>query len=108
MENKLRASVLLTLQSALLGAIGPAVRKVTCSWNAKEIRIRAVFDGQIGEDDAQAMLVTETEVMASFPDHDVSLVYERCDAPGSVVMHADEQAVFARLEVMPHNCQDQV
>jgi len=95
------------LQIALLGAIGPAVRKVTCSWNTKEIRIRAIFDGQIGENDAEAMLEAETEVMASFPDHDVSLVCERLDAPRPVVMHADEQSMFARLEVVPRNCQNQ-
>lgn len=97
-ENDLRIAVLLTMQVALLGAVGPDVRKVLCRWNASEIRVRAVFDGPIREDDAEVMLEVETEMMASFPSHDVSLVCERHDAPQRIPIRDDERAVFARLE----------
>jgi len=97
-DNDFWVSVLLTMQVALLGAIGLHVRKVLCRWNASEIRIRAVFDGPIREEDAEAMLVVETEMIASFPDQDISLVCEQCDAPQPILRCDDEQAVFARLE----------
>ena len=77
----LRASVLLGMQVALLGCIGCGVRKVLCRWNDQEIRVRAVYDGEIREADIDAMLEAETEIMASFPNHDVSIKCERCDAP---------------------------
>jgi hypothetical protein len=97
-DNDLRVAVLLTMQVALLGAIGPHVREVLCRWNASEIRIRAVFDGPIPEDDAEAMSVVETEMMASFTGHDISLVCERCDTSQPVLRYNDEHTVFARLE----------
>ena len=97
-DNDVRISVLLTMQVALLGAVGPDVREVLCRWSASEISIRAVFDGPVREDDAEAMLEVETEMMASFPGHDISLVCERCDAPQAILMRDGEQAVFARLE----------
>lgn len=74
------------------------MRKVLCRWNTSEIGIRAVFDGPIREDDAEAMLVVETEMIASFSDQDISLVCEKCDAPQPVLGCDDEKAVFARLE----------
>ena len=98
-DNDLRVSVLLAMQVALLGAVGPDVRKILCRWNASEIRARAVFDGPIREGDAEVMLEVETEMMASFPRHDISLVCERHDAPQPISRRDDEQAVFARLEV---------
>lgn len=97
-DSDLRVSVLLTMQIALLGAVGPNVRKILCRWNASEIMVRAVFDGPIREDDAEVMLEVETEIMASFPGHDISLVCERHDAPQPIPRRDDEQAVFARLE----------
>ena len=97
-DNDFRVSVLLTMQVALLGVVGRHVRKVLCRWNASEIRIRVVFDGSIREDNAEAMLVVETEMIAGFPDHDISLVCERCDAPQPILRCDYERAVFARLE----------
>ena len=97
-DNDFRISVLLTMQVALLGAVGPHVRKVLCRWTVSEIGIRAVFDGRIREDDTESMRVVETEMMASFPNHGISLVCERLDAPQPVPRGDNELAVFARLE----------
>lgn len=96
--NELRVSVLLSMQIALLGCIGHGVRKILCQWNDKEIRARAIFDGEIREEDAEAMLEAETEIMANFPNHNVSITCERCDAPLTIPRADNEYSVFARLE----------
>lgn len=96
--NDLRASVLLGMQVALLGCIGCGVRKVLCRWNEREIRARAIFDGEIREEDEEAMREAETELMASFPQHDISITCERYDVPQVIPRKDDEYAVFARLE----------
>ena len=96
--NDLRASVLLGMQVALLGCIGCGVRKILCRWDDREIKARAIFDGEIHEEDVEAMLEAETEIMASFPNHEVSITCERCDAPLVIPRGDGEYAVFARLE----------
>ncbi len=97
-DNDFRVSVLLTMQISLLGAVGPDVRSVLCRWSSSEIRVRAVFDGPIREDDAEVMCEVETEMIASFPYHDISVICERFDAPQLISRLVDEGAVFARLE----------
>lgn len=97
-SNDLRVSVLLGMQIALLGCIGCGVRKVLCQWDEHEIKGRVIFDGEIREEDAEAILEAETEMMASFPHHDVSLTCERCDVPQVIPRGDNEYAVFARLE----------
>jgi hypothetical protein len=97
-DNDFRISVLLTMQVALFGAVGPHVRKVLCRWTVSEIVIRAIFDGRIREEDTESMFVVETEMMASFLNHDISLVCKPLDALQPVPKGDDELAVFARLE----------
>ena len=96
--SDLRVSVLLGMQRALLGCIGPAVRKIMCRWNEREVLARVVFDGEKGKVDAEAMSEAETEMMADFPNHTVSLKLERCDSPAKITQSRDEQTVFSRLE----------
>ena len=96
--NDMRIAVLLSMQRALLGNLGTRVRLVTCRWSKQDIKIRAIFDGEILDDEAAAMSAAETEVMADFPDHDVSLTFERCNAPQNIPREADEYAVFRRFE----------
>lgn len=81
-ENDLRATVLLGVQVALLGCIGLGIRKVLCRWNDSEIRVRAIFDGEIREEDAEAMLEAETENHGQFsPPRCVdNLLAVRCTA----------------------------
>ena len=97
-DNDLRVAVLVSIQRALLGNLGTRVRLVTCRWSKHDINVRAVFDGEIPDDEAAAMSVAETEMMADFPGHDVSLTCERCDAPQNIPREADECAVFRRFE----------
>lgn len=51
--NNLRVAVLLTIQAALLGAIGPDVRKILCRWNVSEIRVACTASLNMTIDDQQ-------------------------------------------------------
>jgi hypothetical protein len=80
-HGQLRANVLLSIQRALLGVISSKLRGVTVAWSSVSIDILCFFDGPISDDDKDAMQEVETEVMADFVDHEVSLNIERHDAP---------------------------
>lgn len=95
----MRVHVLLSVQRALLGHIGTAVRAIMCRWAEDEIHVRAVFDGEISDDDAEAISEAETEVIADFPSRTaVCFKLERCDHPASIKQNADEEVVFRRME----------
>lgn len=99
-STETRVRVLLSTQRALLGHIGTAVRKITCRWTEDEIHVRVVFDGEISEDDAEAISEAQTEVMADFPSYTVvCFKLERCDHPAPFQYQDDEVAVFRRLEL---------
>ncbi len=98
-STEMRVKVLLITQRALLGHIGPAVRRIFCRWTESEIHVRVVLDGEISGIDAEAMSVAETEVIADFPPRTaVFFRLERCDIPARVKHDNDEVAVFQRLE----------
>lgn len=95
----MRVRVLLSVQRALLGHIGTAVRAIVCRWTKDEIHVRAVFDGEIDDENAEAFSEAETEVNADFPSQ--VIVYfklERHDYPVSIKLQIDEVAVFRRME----------
>ena len=98
-STEMRVHVLLSTQRALLGHIGPAVRRILCRWTESEIHVRVVFDGEISEIDAEAMSEAATEVIADFPPRTaIFFGLERCDSPARVKHDNDEVAVFQRLE----------
>jgi hypothetical protein len=97
--SDLRCSVLLGMQRALLGCIGPAVRKIMCQWNEREVLARVIFEGEISEVDADAISEAETEMMADFPNHTVSFKLQRCDRPANITQRNDEHTVFSRREL---------
>jgi hypothetical protein len=68
-DDELRVAVLLSMQLALLGCVGPTLRLVACRWSECVIEARAVFDGEISEEDRETMSEVETELMAHFPHH---------------------------------------
>ena len=83
-QIELRRTVLLSLQTALLGEVPPNLRGVTCDWDASTsaLVIRCIFDGKILEEDRESMECVETEVIADFPeDYQVRLECIRRDAP---------------------------
>lgn len=72
-----REQVLLSLQRALLGAITPNVRSVSCNLSANVIAILVIFEAAPSNDDLERMSVVETEVLADFPpSRQVRLVCE--------------------------------
>lgn len=74
--------VLLSLQRALLGAVGVRLRAVTVGYAETSVHFDAYFDGAVDEDDREAMSQVETEVMADFPSsHSVTHTVIRLDAP---------------------------
>jgi hypothetical protein len=97
-STTMRIRVLLSIQRALLGQIGTAVRRIVCSWTETEIHVRVVVDGEIGEDDVEAMEEAKTEVIADFPNTAVFFKLERCDGPTRMQHERHEVAVFQRLE----------
>jgi len=66
-SSDMRVRVLLSVQRALLGHIGIAVRAIVCRRAKDKVHVRTVFDGEIKDDDAEAMSEAETEVLADFP-----------------------------------------
>lgn len=92
-----RASLLLSVQRALLGAISVGVRTVAVALTGRIIELRIYFDGPISVDDEEAMSCVASEVLADFPSaEDVTVCCMRKDAPEQI----DEQGtwVFQRRE----------
>ncbi|QUS54593.1 hypothetical protein [Pseudovibrio brasiliensis] len=94
----MRVTLLLGLQTALLGAIGSNLRAVTCSWDDERVGIRAIFDGAISSFEYDEMSVVETEVISHLPEHEVTLRCFRIDAPKQIVLKEAEVLVFRRRE----------
>ena len=98
-STDMRVRALLSVQRALLGHIGTAVRAIMCRWTKDEIHVRAVFDGEINGDNAEAIFEAETEVIADFPSQvAVCFKLERRDYPALIRLDIDEVAVFRRME----------
>lgn len=96
-ELELRRRVLLTFQVALLGMVTPSLRGVTVHWN-DSILAHCLFDGPVGEEEREACSDIEAEVMASFPDHEVSVLPRRVDAPEDLTSELLDAWVYRRKE----------
>ncbi len=94
----LRVRVLLSLQRALLGEVTPNLRGVTCSWDQSLIRISALFDGKVSEENRESMECVATEVMSDFPDFQVILECQRLDVPEPLSSHALMAWAYSRRE----------
>ena len=98
-STDIRVRALLSVQRALLGHIGTAVRAVTCRWTNDEIHVRVVFDDEINDDNAEVISEAETEVNADFSSQvAVCFKLERRDYPVAIKYEFDEVAVFRRME----------
>ncbi len=85
-DIELRSSALLCIQVALLGMIEPHLRAVTLGWSSHSVDAVFYFHGQLTEDDRESVSCVESEVMASFPDHEVSFDSTRLDWPAKPEM----------------------
>ena len=97
-QLQLRRDVLLTAQVALLGEISPTVRGVALAWDAVEVRLRAVIDGDPSEDDVESMECAGSEIVAAFPGHRIAVEVIRVDAPAPLESHGLKAWVFRRKE----------
>lgn len=91
-------TLLLSVQKALLGAITPQVRGVSCMIDESHIHIRVVFDGIIDECDEESMNEVETEVMADFPNNIVHLECMQVNTPQSLNPYMLKWWVYYRKE----------
>jgi hypothetical protein len=98
-HDDIRSSLLLSVQRALLGAVPPSLRAVTCDWVGTEIRLRFVFDGPIDPDDHEGAQIAGTEVIADFSSPwtiDEEIV--RLDYPADLNEEALPHWVYLRKE----------
>jgi len=91
----------LSLQRALLGEVGPNLRAVTCSWEEDCVKIRAIFDGPISDEDTESIGVAATEVVSDLPSEWNGSFEEeiiRVDAPQTFRDHLLDHVVYMRRE----------
>jgi hypothetical protein len=62
-----RARLLLSVQRALLGAIGESVQAICVDWDERRIMMTAFSAGELTDDEREALEVAATEVVADFP-----------------------------------------
>ena len=63
-----RASLILSANRAMLGAISSAIRAVLVKADDEAVYVTAVIDGPISEEDRGAISLVATEVAADFND----------------------------------------
>lgn len=70
-NESLRSRLLLSVQVALLGMVGPSLRCVQCRLDASQICLRFVFDSKVNDDDRESCEEVATEVISHFPEHEL-------------------------------------
>jgi len=86
-DLEIRTKLLLSTQRALLGAVSPALREVSCGWQAMKIKLRFVYDGEISDQDRDAAHIVGAEVISDFPEGwDIAEDIARLDAPAKLIL----------------------
>jgi hypothetical protein len=91
-------SLILSANQALLGQVSGSLRSVHVEYGESEINLYCYFDGEISEDDREAMSLVGTYVAADFPDHMVNDHCIRVDAPERIPLAEERHPVFERKE----------
>ncbi|HYC74661.1 hypothetical protein [Brevundimonas sp.] len=98
-DADIRLRLMVSTQRALLFAVPPSLRAVTCGWQGTEVKLRFIFDGPISEDDQEGAQIVGTEVIADFPSPwTIAEEIERLDHPTDLRAGALPLWVFARME----------
>lgn len=98
-DAEIRRNLLLSIQGALLFAVPPTLRAVTCGWHGTEVQLRFLFDGPISEDDEESARIVGSEVVAAFPaPWTIDDEIKRLDYPADLKAEALPFWVFARKE----------
>jgi len=95
-----RISVLLAVQRALLGAIGPKLRGVTVGWSEAEVRVRCLYCGPITDLDRESMNEVEAQLLGDFPEDHVEVVLESYDEPFALAGRVLDAWVYCRREAL--------
>jgi hypothetical protein len=98
MNNELRVRLLLALQASLLGYISSNMRAVSCGLTGKDITIKAVFDGEIADQDMDAMDEVGSELASHFEHELVDVQCVRVDAPQPFLANTLELLAYKRRE----------
>lgn len=85
-DIELRRRALLCFQVSLLGMVRPNLRAATVSWSEKAIEGILYIDGEVDDEAIEDASDIEAEVMASFPQHEVSVIARKCEAPKELEM----------------------
>jgi hypothetical protein len=81
--NDRKSVVLIALQQALLGEVGPTIRLVTVNFDETSVHFDVYYDGEITAEDRESMSQVETELLALFPEtHSTTHQLHRIDFPG--------------------------
>lgn len=96
-DDMRKCEVLLSLQRALLGEVGSNLRAVTVTYSGTTIHFDAFVDGEVTDEEREAMSLVETEVMADFPSTDkITHQVMRLDTPNLIPQ--DRTWVYYRKE----------
>ena len=96
----LRMRVLLSIQGSMLGLITPNIRGITCKWNEAQIWLRAIFDGEISDDDEEHMSELLTELVSQLPAHNSDIELVRNDFPEAMGPFFLDEWVYRRYETI--------
>jgi len=97
--TQLSIDVRLSLQGALLGAVGANLRGVTCAYDRQVIQILAIFDGEFDDDnDKESIECVATEVIADFGNHTIDVECIRVDYPQPLSPYIKMDWVYLRKE----------
>jgi len=92
------ASLVLSLNRALLGEVSCRLRCVAAATENSEIELYCFFDGEISEDDKESMSSVAGYVAGDFPEYIVSEQCVRLDAPERIPDQRPRHVVFLRKE----------
>ncbi|MET3230547.1 UNVERIFIED_ORG: hypothetical protein ABIC54_002741 [Burkholderia sp. 1263] len=81
MNKELRVRLLLAMQASLIGYVSSNIRGVSCGHSENDITIVVVFDGEISDDDREAMEEVGSEMASHFGHEKVKVQCVRVDAP---------------------------
>jgi hypothetical protein len=95
-----RTSVLLAVQRALLGAIGPNLRGVTVGWSEGEVRVRCLYSGPITGVDRESMNEVEAQLLGDFPEDHIEVALELYDEPSVLAERTLDTWVYCRREAL--------
>lgn len=97
-KTELRRHVLLSFQVALLGMVTQHLRGVTVDWTEKSILARCIFDGPVETEERDLCSEIETEIIASFPHHEVSVTASSLERSKSLRSQLLKAWVYRRRE----------